>query len=155
MSDRPNYTMQFTRNYATVAVVAAVIAYVLLQVLGLSMENVILRGALIGGGVGAVMVPIQNTCRSFLGQEGRVMTGREGWKYAAIWAGIALVIHIVISAILFAIGWQMPGILPQEQGTLVGFILALVLILQIPIFRLFQWAGFKGVLKQQERAGNS
>ncbi len=149
------YTSQFLRNYVAVAVVAAAVLYILFSVMGLQMDNSILRGAVIGGSVGAMLVPFQNVARSYLENEGQMMPSGEAWKKSALWAVMALGIHIALVVVLFVLGWQTPGVPPADQGMFVGVLLALCLVLQIPIFRLFLWSAFRAAEARKRKLEGS
>ncbi len=149
------YFKDFAKTYVMVAAIVAIILFLLFTVLNVNLNNAIFRGAVIGGGIGAMMWPFQVFCRAFLENENRHTQGVEAWRFAFLFALVALGIHIVLSVVLFAAGMQIPGILPQEQVQLVGVILAMIFMLQVPIFRLFQWAAFRGIEKQLEKQGRN
>lgn len=150
-SDHP-YTLKFAQHYAFFAATVAIIIYILVVMAGLRFDGVILRGALIGGCIGFMMVPFQWFAQSFRDNENRRATGGEAWKFCFIWALIAMGVHALVAVALFAIGWRIPGILPQEQGQMVGVLIAVALFLQVPIFRLFIWSAFSGIEARERRA---
>ena len=150
-SDTP-YTLNFLKHYGIFAATAAIILYLLITVAGLRFDGAILRGAMIGGTIGCMIVPFQWFAQSFLDGEGRRTTGGEAWKFSLVWAALAMLVHALIAGALFVIGWRVPGILPQEQGQAAGVIIAVVLFLQVPIFRLFIWSAFKGIETRARRA---
>lgn len=146
------YTLKFMQHYALFAATVAIIIYILTHVVGLQVDNVILRGAMIGGAIGAMIVPFQWFAQSYRDHEGRRATGGEAWKFSLIWSLLAMLVHILIAVALFAIGWRLPGFLPREQGQIVGVLIALALFLQVPIFRLFIWSAFSGIEARERRA---
>ena len=146
------YTLNFIKHYAIFAATIAIIAYLLVQVAGLRFDGAILRGAMIGGAIGAMIVPFQWFAQSYLNNEGSRASGGRAWTFALIWAALAMLVHIVIAVALFVIGWRMPGILPQEQGQVIGVLVAVALFFQVPIFRLFIWSAFSGIEARERRA---
>ena len=150
-SDYP-YTTKFTQHYAIFAASVAIVVYILINVIGLSFNGAILRGALIGGCIGVMIVPFQWFAQSYRDNEGCRSTGGEAWKFSLVWSLIAMAVHALVAVALFAIGWRIPGILPQEQGQMVGVLIAVGLFLQVPIFRLFIWSAFSGVEARERRA---
>ena len=150
-ADRP-YTSAFIRHYAIFAALIAIAVYLLLTFVGLRLDNAILRGAVIGGAIGVLLVPFQWFAQSYRDREGRRCTGGEAWRFSLIWAALAMLVHIAIAGALFAIGWRIPGLLPREQGQMVGILIAVALFLQVPIFRLFIWSAFSGIEARERRA---
>ena len=149
---KQSYTRNFIKHYAIFAASVAIIIYLLVQVIGLNFSGAILRGALIGGAIGAMIVPFQWFAQSYRDAEGRRSTGGEAWKFSFTWAALAMLVHILVAVALFAIGWRIPGILPQEQGQMVGVLIAVGLFMQVPIFRLFIWSAFSGIEARERRA---
>lgn len=151
-SAKQPYTMNFIKHYAIFAASVAIIVYLLVQVVGLRFDSAILRGAMIGGAIGAMIVPFQWFAQSYRDDVGRRTTGGEAWKFSFVWAALAMVVHAVVAVALFAIGWRVPGILPQEQGQMIGVLIAVGLFFQVPIFRLFIWSAFSGIEARERRA---
>ncbi len=137
------YTRNFVLSYLVAAIGVTVVIYVVFVLLRWQVQSPMLRGAMIGGTIGAMLVPFQYFARAFLAHENRRPTGGEAWRFAVVFAVCALVVHGAMSMALFALGWQVPGLLPREQGQLVGILLAVVLVAQIPVFRLFIWSALK------------
>ncbi len=146
------YTLKFMQHYAIFAATIAIIIYILIYVVGLRLDGSILRGAMIGGSIGAMIVPFQWFAQRFRDNEGRRTTGGEAWKFAFVWSALAMLVHALIAVALFVIGWRFPGVLPQEQGQMVGVLIAVGLFLQVPIFRLFIWSAFSGIEARARRA---
>ncbi|WP_071672478.1 ABZJ_00895 family protein [Nioella nitratireducens] len=138
------YTRNFMLSYLAGALAVTVVIYVIFVLLRWQVQSPILRGALIGGAVGAMLVPFQYFARAFLAHEKRRPTGAEAWRFSLIWAICGLAVHVVMAVALFALGWQVPGLLPQEQGQLVGLLLGVAFVVQVPVFRLFLWSALKG-----------
>ena len=151
-SARHPYTLNFIKHYAIFAATIAIVFYLLVQVAGLRFDGAILRGAMIGGAIGAMIVPFQWFAQSYRDNEGSRASGGTAWKFALVWAALAMLIHMVIAVALYAIGWRVPGILPQEQVQMIGVLIAVGLFFQVPIFRLFIWSAFSGIEARERRA---
>ncbi|MGI3185509.1 ABZJ_00895 family protein [Nioella aestuarii] len=149
---KPPYTRNFIKHYAVFAASVAIILYLLITVVGLDLSGSILRGAVIGGAIGAMIVPFQWFAQSYRDAEGQRSTGGEAWKFSFTWAALAMLVHIVVAVALFVIGWRIPGILPQEQVQMIGVLIAVALFFQVPIFRLFIWSAFSGIEARERRA---
>lgn len=147
-----SYTLKFMQHYALFAATIAVIVYILIYIVGLRVDGPVLRGAMIGGGIGAMIVPFQWFAQRFRDAEGRRASGREAWKFALVWSALAMLVHALIAVALFVIGWRLPGVLPQEQAQMVGVVIAVGLFVQVPIFRLFIWSAFSGIEARERRA---
>lgn len=147
----PSYTVKFIQHYALFAATVAIVLYLLITVAGLRFDGAILRGALIGGCIGFMIVPFQWFAQSFRTREGRRATNGEAWKFSFTWAALAMAVHAVVALALYLIGWRIPGTLPQQQGEVVGVLIAVVLFLQVPLFRLFIWSAFSALDARDRR----
>jgi len=150
-SDHP-YTLKFLQHYALFAATVAIILYILIAQIGLRLDGAILRGAVIGGCIGFMIVPFQWFAQSFKERENRRTSNGEAWKFSFVWAALAMGVHAVVAVALFAIGWRIPDVEPAQQGQVVGVLIAVALFLQVPIFRLFIWSAFSGIAARERRA---
>lgn len=150
----PSYLDRFTKPYAIVAAGTLIVFGVIMNVAPNFMAMPIVRGALIGGTIGAFMWPIQAFAQSFLAAEGRKTEGRESWSYAIRFARKALFINLALGVVAVIASFALSGVRVDEIGIAFGvMILAVGLLfgLQILMLRLFIWSAFKGAEKRAQR----
>ena len=151
----PAYADRFIRLYAIVAAGIFVLFGLAMSVLPGMLSAPILRGALIGGAVGAIMWPIMVFAQSFLKAEGRKAEGGEAWRYAYRFAVRALIVNLALGVIAIVVAIVMGGVRSDEIGIAFGVMVVSVGVgfgVQILMFRLFIWSAFKGAEKRAARA---
>jgi len=150
----PSYADRFTKLYAIVALGIFVLFGLAMSILPNLLTAPILRGALIGGSIGAIMWPIMGFAQSFLKAEGRKAEGREAWRYAYRFGVKALIVNLVLGVVAIVLALAMGGVRSDEIGIAFGVMVigvALGFGLQILMFRLFIWSAFKGAEKRAAR----
>jgi len=151
----PAYASRFARHYAIVAAGIFILFGLGMSALPDLLSAPAMRGALIGGSIGAIMWPIMAFAQSHLTTERRKAEGGEAWRYAFRFAVKALIVNLCLGVAAIAAALAMGGVRSDEIGIAFGVMVVSVGVgfgLQILMFRLFIWSAFKGAEKRAERA---
>lgn len=155
MSDiSPGFIARFTRIYAIVAVVITLVFGVAMAAFPNLLASPILRGALIGGSVGAILWPVTDFAQRYLQSEGRKPESRASWAYAIRFALRALLVNLGIGVVAVGLSFALGGVRGDEIGIALGVMgigVGVGFVLLIPLFRLFIWSAFKGAEKRAAR----
>jgi len=155
--NNPAYADRFARLYAIVAAGIFTVFALAMSILPDLLSTPILRGALIGGSIGAIMWPIMDFAQSHLKAAGRKAEGGEAWRYAIRFAVKALIVNLALGVVAIVVAFVMGGVRADEIGIAFGVMVVSVGVgfgLQILMFRLFIWSAFKGAEKRAARARN-
>jgi uncharacterized membrane protein len=150
----PAYTGRFAKQYAIVAGGIFIVFGLAMSIFPNLLSAPILRGALIGGSIGAIMWPIMAFAQSFLQAEGRKADSAEARRYAVRFARKALFVNLALGVVAIIVAFVMGGVRSDEIGIAFGVMVVGVAIgfgLQILMFRLFIWSAFKGAEKRAQR----
>jgi hypothetical protein len=148
------YADRFAKQYAIVAAGIFILFGLAMSVFPNLLSAPILRGALIGGSIGAIMWPIMVFAQRFLAAEGRKADSAEAWRYAKRFAVKAVVVNLVLGVVAIIVAIIMGGVRSDEIGIAFGVMVVSVAIgfgLQFLMFRLFIWSAFKGAEKRAQR----
>lgn len=150
----PARLSRFTRLYAIVAALIVVVFGTAMAMVPNLLSAPILRGAMIGGAVGAVLWPITDFAQGYLRDESRKAEGATAWAYAVRFALRALAVNLAIGVIAVGVAFALGGLRVDEIGIAFGVMVigvAVGFVLLIPLFRLFIWSAFKGAEKRAAR----
>ncbi len=150
----PTYAASFAKLYAVVAACILIVFGCVMAFVPNMLSASLLRGALIGGSIGAIMWPIMAFAQSFLTAEGRKADGKEAWRYAVRFAVKAMIVNLALGVVAILAAFAFGGVRVDEIGIALGVMILLAAIgfgLQILMFRLFIWSAFKGAEKRAQR----
>ncbi|NSX55917.1 ABZJ_00895 family protein [Parasulfitobacter algicola] len=150
---KAQYSMTFAFYYTVAIVVLSAALFALQEFAPDLAASPMFLGALMGGSIAVLVIPVATVAKSFVTHEKRKTTFGEGWSLSIMFTIIAFVITIVFSVVAnIAIYGNASGaadtndLMADPAGLAIfgGVVFVVILLL----YRMFLWAAIKGEMKK-------